>query len=444
MHVSKYSIPLKLEENKYLLINSRTGTFDLVDREVVELLRNPLNGDPSVLETLKTRGHLTELSPEEELHKIEEMYKKYTKLPKKHAHFIIITYNCNLMCPYCYLSDIQSKDKAWVNKTITDEYIDKIFEIISSMDSRPGRITLYGGEPLLVKNKPIVEKILREGGNRGYGFLVLTNGVSVRSFLDVLKGYSVILQVTIDGPQQIHDTRRVKKDGTGTFDEVVQGVDAALDAGLTMYLRTNLDKDNIHVLPQVVNFYREKDWLNHPHVSLHFSPVFEKSGAHYEPITSRKNIYDSVIVQAAQDPDISKFAFDLRGSDLFENIFSRGELGPPRFWYCDANHSTFIFDPFGDVYVCTEHVGEEHAKVGVYYPELVLNEQYNQWRERIVLTIPECRECKYALFCGGGCGYKALEKYGTLSKPMCYDYDEVFTSAVPHLYRAAREKNAQT
>lgn len=444
MHVSKYSIPLKLEENKYLLINSRTGTFELVDREVIELLQHPLNGDPSVLEILKTRGHLTELSPEEELQKMEEMYKKHTKRPEKHTHFIIITYNCNLMCSYCYLSDIQSKDKAWVSKTITDEYIDKIFEIISSMDSRPGRITLFGGEPLLVKNKPIVEKILRDGGSRGYAFLVLTNGVSVSNFLDVLKRYSVTLQITIDGPQQTHDTRRIKKDGTGTFDEIVQGVDAALDAGLDIYLRSNLDKDNIQVLPQVVNLYREKGWLDHPHVSLHFSPVFEKPGAHYEPVTSRKNIYDSVILQAAENPDISKFSFDLRGADMFENIFSKGELGSPRFWYCDANYSTFIFDPFGDLYVCTEHVGEENAKVGVYYPELVLNDRYNQWRERTVLTIPECRECKYALFCGGGCGYKALERHGTLSKPVCYNYHEVFTRVIPYLYRSAREKNAQT
>jgi uncharacterized protein len=104
----------------------------------------------------------------------------------------------------------------------------------------------------------------------------------------------------------------------------------------------------------------------------------------------------------------------------------------------------YIYDPFGDIYVCWEHVGEESTKVGVYYPGLSWNDQYNQWRERTVFTIPECRQCVYALFCGGGCGYEALERYGTLSKPVCYDYHTVFTTAIPALYKYVRGDNAQT
>jgi hypothetical protein len=68
MKMSKYSIPLNLEENKYLLINTRTGVIDVVDRDVIDLLHGEkTEADPSILNLLKDGGHLTAVTPQEEI-----------------------------------------------------------------------------------------------------------------------------------------------------------------------------------------------------------------------------------------------------------------------------------------------------------------------------------------------------------------------------------------
>jgi uncharacterized protein len=439
VNVSVYSIPLQLDENTYLLINSRTGALDLVDEEVMQVLRNEIPPDDTTLDILTERGHLTELTPDQEFDHIRTMYQTFIEdHPVANQHYIVLTYDCNLQCPYCYLSDIQSRREPTV---IDGPHLDAIFHLITELDESPYRIILYGGEPLLRKSRNAVQEILKTGNDLGYSFLVLTNGVLLHEFVGDLQPYSVTVQVTIDGPQGIHDRRRFKKDGSGTFSDIVKGIDAALEAGITCLLRTNMDADNLSVLPEVVEFYREKGWLDHPRVSMHVSPVFEKPGIHYTPIIPRTTVYDTVIQQAQRAPDVMHVSFDLKGAELFEQVFEKGELGPPRFWYCDAHNGTFVYDPFGDIYVCTEHVGEEQARVGKYYPDLVWNDMYNKWRNRTILTVPECRTCKYALFCGGGCGYEALARFGTLYKPVCYNYKEVFSSVVPHLYRTVRKNN---
>lgn len=69
-----------------------------MDRDVIDLLRGEkTEADLSILNLLKDGGHLTELTPQEEIHHIAAMYKKYMEThPIMNQHMIIITYNCNL------------------------------------------------------------------------------------------------------------------------------------------------------------------------------------------------------------------------------------------------------------------------------------------------------------------------------------------------------------
>jgi len=74
--------------------------------------------------------------------------------------------------------------------------------------------------------------------------------------------------------------------------------------------------------------------------------------------------------------------------------------------------------------------------VGRFLPTLVWdNEVLNSWRNRTISQIEECRSCKYALLCGGGCAQQALEQTGSIYSSCCDYFEEIFLQELPILYR---------
>ena len=441
--MSAYTIPFKIEEDQYLLVNLLTGAVTLVDHQIIRLLQDGPPDIPgvssSIMEALKEDRHYTSLSPAEEAKEISHLYEKYVQTHRRmYTHMVMPTYDCNLNCTYCSLKDLRHH-KDISHTVIDDDHIDALLTAVTRIDGdHTGQVVLSGGEPLLVENDSVVEKILHKFSQRKYGVTVATNGLSVHDFVDILKKYAAALEIPLDGPKEVHDSRRVKKDGTGTFDEVVTGIDESLDAGITVFLRVNLDESTLQEFPQMMDFFRKKGWHDNPRLFLHLSPVFQNPCKRNEPFTLRKRFYHDFIFHMVQHPDTAPF-FHIEGIDMIGNVFLKGELGPPRFWYCEANSGVLIYGPSGDIYACYGHVGDESTKIGHYYPELSWNESYDFWKQRLVFTIPACKTCQYALLCGGGCGFEALQRFGTLSKPVCPDY-QALTKAVPQLYNIMKGK----
>ena len=91
-------------------------------------------------------------------------------------------------------------------------------------------------------------------GERGIGVAVVTNGFDVEAFLPLLSKTGVReVQVTLDGPPEIHDRRRVLHNGLGTFARVAAGIDALLAAQIPVNLREEVDRENLPALPALAS-----------------------------------------------------------------------------------------------------------------------------------------------------------------------------------------------
>ena len=111
---------------------------------------------------------------------------------------------------------------------------------------RSSILTLYGGEPLLAENKEIVNYIVEEGVKRGYKFNAITNGYELEHYLDLLSPTKICkLQITIDGPKAIHDTRRIHYKDYGTFDKIIHNISMALKKNIKVSVRMNTDNHNV-------------------------------------------------------------------------------------------------------------------------------------------------------------------------------------------------------
>ena len=129
-------------------------------------------------------------------------------------------------------------------------------------------VTWFGGEPLI--GMPVIEELSRqlielcEEKEITYSAGIVTNGyLLTKENAERLKECQVgRVQITIDGPKEIHDVRRPLVNGNGTYDIIMKNIMDVKEV-LPISLRINVDYDNIAEANKVMNFLREKDMLKY-------------------------------------------------------------------------------------------------------------------------------------------------------------------------------------
>ncbi|MBU7000449.1 MAG: radical SAM protein [Theionarchaea archaeon] len=441
MQPLKRRIVVPLKKDEYLLINPYSGLTDIIDSEALQGLEKE-HPDPhnDVIHALRRRGHLKEEGEEENLFSFleEEAAKVHEAARSMHLHVIVPTYQCNLRCPYCFEKHVYRKELK--QRAVMDEKsVDLLFESVVSLDkeSKEKCVVLYGGEPLQVENKDIIQYILKKGDTLGYSFKVVTNGADLYHFVPALSEVAVQkIQVTLDGPQPVHDRRRFRPGGIGTFNDIVRGVDACVEHDLPIGIRINIDRENIDSIPEFGEFYEQKGW--YPQVYAFLTNVHESECVSYFPLISPEEFVQKIVRLFEEDDRMRPFLQTFRYPNvLLEHLFA-GKQFKPRFWGCGAHTSILIYDPVGDIYPCYEAVGDERHKIGEYMPQLRFNDMYDHWRNRTVFSIPECRECNYGLLCGGGCAYGAYTQHGSIYKPYCDKIRYSLEYEVPYLLELSK------
>jgi len=293
-------------------------------------------------------------------------------------------------------------------------------------------------EPLLRVNEATVTRILEESLTHNFHVhSIITNGTTLEYYAKILAEYKVkAVQVTIDGIGNIHDTRRPFAGGQGSFEKVVKGVDSALQYGLDVIARTNLDLENAECLPDLAIFYQKHGWLSNPRFMPYASIVTTPSCMGSDLCARDDPAVISEVLKIIERNwnRLANWKFKFDRIEHIANVLTRGQSLYPKVWYCNAGKNMFVFDPQGRIYPCWEHVGTDQ-EIGYYLPTLKFNERALQWMNRMVDTIPECKECSMNLLCGGGCAYQAYKMFGTLEAPACYKPESTLRLLVSFLYR---------
>ena len=149
---------------------------------------------------------------------------------------ISITDKCNLRCRYCMPRDIELTT---MEELLTYEEIVSVCQQAVSLGINRFKIT--GGEPLVRRNVDGLIAMIKE--IPGVEQVTLTtNGILLKDYADKLK------KAGLDGVNVSLDTMNAEKfheiTGFDTLDKVLEGIDAALQAGLFLKLNCVLTKDN--------------------------------------------------------------------------------------------------------------------------------------------------------------------------------------------------------
>lgn len=371
---------------------------------------------------LVKRGYLYKDKAEEE-ERLHERWPEFQKALKETAPQVLLvpTYSCNLACPYCYQNGIKQK-----TELITQEVVDAFFVHLNVQfpDTKPF-ITLFGGEALIAsrRQKEMINYIVQKAASGGYAISAVTNGYDLLEYLDILQQAIIKeIQVTLDGPQAVHDQRRHTASGQGSYERILAGVEEAVKRGIPINLRAVVDKTNFNDLITLAAELDLRGWLDLP--AHKFKTQIGRNYELFECYAAPQHLLGQAehwamfVELAEKNPVLKKFHQpEFKG---IHHLVQSGELYLPSYDTCPACKSEWVYDLYGDIYGCTATTGQDQFILGTFYPEYSLKEnEVNEWKERSVLTIPECRDCDVSLICGGGCGAVAHNRTGKVLASDC-------------------------
>lgn len=437
MYFSRYNLILPMKENPqfpYALMNSLSGAFDLVQLPEYEQLRALQEGNPvsdkEFLDYLLERGYLYHSAKEEE-DRLHQRWPEFQKALQDTSPQVLLipTYGCNLACAYCYQNGIKHK-----TQLITKEVADVFFEHLKrQFPQRKPFITLFGGEALIAseRQKEIIDYIVKKAAKDGYAISAVTNGYDLIEYLDILQ-QTVIqeIQITLDGPQAVHDIRRCTANGKGSYERIMLGVTEAVKRRIPINLRMVVDKSNYEDLVTLAEELDARGWLDLP--VQRFKTQIGRNYELFECYAAPQHLLDqsehwAMFVELAEKYPILKKLHQPEFKGI-HHLVQTGELYLPSYDTCPACKTEWVFDLYGDIYGCTATTGQDEYKLGTFYPDYhVRQRSVREWQERSVLTIPQCRDCDVSLICGGGCGAVAKTKTGQIQGPDCRPIKEILT-----------------
>ncbi len=165
---------------------------------------------------------------------------------KKIQQLVIETTNdCNLRCVYCAFT---YQDGEHARRPNSPENLTKAvnYFLDHSGEGEHRAVSFYGGEPLLaLDNVRLALDIIKERGLQDELRLVLdTNATLVNDeIIDLVSENNITLQISLDGPQHIHDANRVYASGKGSHATVIKNIKRLVErlpdfASKTLYMAT--------------------------------------------------------------------------------------------------------------------------------------------------------------------------------------------------------------
>lgn len=434
------------------MFNGVNGCLDEIPGKLFDILKS---GNSEKLQDLNQedvnvlikRGHITSLSPDLELERFKifsaALHQKWEKEVKHGGIMLLMSYNCNLACKYCYQQEHRPhKSKAVMTPAQIEDFFEKhLPQIIPGVDYKNFDVSFYGGEPFLPANEAVIRKTLEYTKKHSIPASSISNATKVDSMADIFgpgPGFVNHVQISLDGSSEIHDVSRIPVSGEKTFDKITDNIAMLLARKVKISIRLNLNRRTLASVPRLIEELKAKNILGNKYASIYASPLHD-------------NVAKVDTTDFMDLAELSSQVFDL-GIDLEHPVSLRAHemgylfqlekgIGLIHTCFCmQTMQHTVVLDPLGDIYACFEEAGYPEFRVGhvsesgvKFFP---LHETY---KTRHVANMDECLKCSVALACGGQCGVRCRAKTGDLFKPHCSDMKRVILDGIKLAYQKKKQ-----
>lgn len=199
------------------------------------------------------------------------------------------------------------------------------------------------------------------------------------------------------------------------------------------YIRINFDRTNIGDREILIKYFEKIGFTKNSNFTYHAAKVDDFEHATIEQ--DSKLFTNSDVINNIQSGD-NCFANTAVNRIIQEskNFFENKTPWKLCSSSCSAQYGSYLFDPYGDIYPCLEIVGQKKHCIGNFSNKRInWNTNKDNWHSCHVGKNLLCKNCKYALLCGGICHAKALNnrEEGCLT---CSFYKSAFSRAINYSY----------
>ncbi|QQZ58925.1 SPASM domain-containing protein [Paenibacillus sonchi] len=442
---SKYNHKVKFDDsNNSFLFNCLKGGFIKLPKEVALILDGICDDKPlylnnnqkenEVINALLKGGFIVPVDFDE-LQVIEDNFNSVSN-SQILSVTIATTMDCNLECYYCY----QKRNGIQLTREVCDSVVSQINQKLSQGKYKKLKVDWYGGEPLLAfeQIKYLSEKFIQltDKLKIEYNASMVSNGTRLTpNIVDELSELKVSnIQITLDGPQQIHNNNRPFKGGNPSFNSVLNGIKNS-SKKIDIAIRINVNRETVsmayELLEQLSNqvvFTRERRII--PYISM-IGPISSVCTNLESDTISFEEFYRHVL------------SFQKEVLKRFPNLEVEDVVEIPKVKYraCGAqNPNSICIDPNGQVFKCGVDVHDKSLGGSHIWEDYHNHSNFTKWVDLNPLKINECMNCKFLPLCMGGCVKHNFKKGGFYEKESCIHWNASLDLILKQIIELKNEK----
>lgn len=332
---------------------------------------------------------------------------------------------CNLDCKYCYLPDRNSKNRIDLDKIKIS--FSKLIE--EKLIGDELSIVWHAGEPTVV---PIefykqVNEIIQETIPKSVkvNFHIQTNATLLTDewcqfFIDT----KMQVGVSLDGPKHINDRNRISRNGKGSFDQVMNGVNLLKKHNVEFTVIAVLTDYSLNYPEEIYQFFKD---LGVKELGFNMDEeegVYTKSTFDSSTELKFKEFWNKIFeLQLNMDNyvrirEIHGFTQTLLGNDFSSDKFYNGPMTHPlSILSIDTNGNFSTFSPELLGMKNDHYIDFNFGNVLTdSFRSIDKNEKFKSVHSDIIEGIKKCNDtCDYFSFCGGGAPSNKLYENGSFN-----------------------------
>lgn len=341
--------------------------------------------------------------------KLFQEVQKSTLLTKPHIKqlFLYVTNDCNLSCKYCRQATKRPAVSDKMSESLAKKGID--FFVKNLVTEQDVGIVFFGGEPLLnfklIKNSiRHINKVKKQGKlPKNMSVEVFTNcTLANKEMAKFFAKERVSFIASIDGPKQINDKMRVKRNGKGSFEEASKGYLALQKEGCDLCIFSTVGSHNVNNLKSTVNYFLKE--MKPVSLGLNLLHDFPGNPASVPQKTASKKIIEAYDYFKDKGIWIEQVGRIVR-------LFYEEKI---RMQDCPACGGRIVIFPNGQIGPCEGTYELRRFQTKLTKKAVEKEKLFTDWAARSPFNIKKCKNCAGIAICGGGCPLDAYAHMGDI------------------------------